>query len=248
MEKKYIEHDPLLNWYKKDTVGCIRNIERFIWSKFYNRDTTSFTYIKQYGVEQINEEVAFYYICLFHVIRFFASSFLGSNPTWVKLNNVEQVEVAPIEIIRLFIDKIQNLKNNYTPIGTNNLPKIALADSRCIPIEDESIDLIITSPPYCTRIDYAVYTMIELALMGYSGEEVRELRHNMIGSPTIHNDVQRNDIEQLPYCQKILKQIADHSSKAAKSYYYKTYKQYIVEMDESIKEINRILKKMEQRF
>ena len=66
----------------------------------------------------------------------------------------------------------------------------------------------------------------------------------MIGSPTIHSNSLLTDINQNAiYCNEVLKKIGNHNSKAAISYYYKTYKQYFVEMAESMKEIHRVLKK-----
>jgi hypothetical protein len=60
---------------------------------------------------------------------------------------------------------------------------IEVASSESLPIGDKSVDFILTSPPYCTRIDYAVATMPELALIGYKlNSDFKSLRKQLIGT------------------------------------------------------------------
>jgi hypothetical protein len=47
-----------------------------------------------------------------------------------------------------------------------------MGDCWSLPLDAESVDLVITSPPHCARIDYAVKTKFELAVMGV-GSKVR---------------------------------------------------------------------------
>ena len=60
--------------------------------------------------------------------------------------------------------------------------KIRPADARKLPLPSASIDLVITSPPYLNAIDYLRCHKFSLIWMGYSIEEVRELRAANIGS------------------------------------------------------------------
>lgn len=63
---------------------------------------------------------------------------------------------------------------------------ISVNTSESLPLSSNSVDAIITSPPYCTRIDYAIATVLELAILGFSSENyLTELRNKMIGTPTI---------------------------------------------------------------
>ena len=56
------------------------------------------------------------------------------------------------------------------------------ASSLQLPVASGSIDAAISSPPYCTRIDYVKATLPELAVIGYpNGNVTRRLREMMIG-------------------------------------------------------------------
>jgi DNA modification methylase len=53
-------------------------------------------------------------------------------------------------------------------------------------IENNSIDLVITSPPYCNRYDYTRTYALELALLGVDEKKLTELRQEML-SCTVEN-------------------------------------------------------------
>jgi site-specific DNA-methyltransferase (cytosine-N4-specific) len=52
--------------------------------------------------------------------------------------------------------------------------------------EDESFDIIITSPPYCNRYDYTRTYALELAYLGVDERGIRELRQELL-SNTVEN-------------------------------------------------------------
>jgi len=56
--------------------------------------------------------------------------------------------------------------------------RFEIGDARSLPIEDNSIDAIITSPPYSFAIDYAENDRPQLEYLGYN---VNELKNEMIG-------------------------------------------------------------------
>lgn len=55
-------------------------------------------------------------------------------------------------------------------------------DSRCLPVESQSIDMIITSPPYLNAIDYIRGHKFSLVWMGHTISELRKIRSSNIGS------------------------------------------------------------------
>ncbi len=57
-------------------------------------------------------------------------------------------------------------------------------------LEDESFDLVITSPPYCNRYDYTRTYALELAFLGHSEEDVKRLRQTLV-SATVENKSKR---------------------------------------------------------
>lgn len=56
------------------------------------------------------------------------------------------------------------------------------ADARSLPLEDNSIDMVMTSPPYLIAIDYLRGHRMSLVWMGYTLPDLRELRGTVIGS------------------------------------------------------------------
>jgi hypothetical protein len=120
---------------------------------------------------------------------------------------------------------------------------ISVASSESLPVRDESIDFVLCSPPYCTRIDYAVATSPELAVLGFClAKELAELRKQLIGTPTIQDVIPSPDANWGPTCDALLRQLRNHPSKAAKSYYYKTYVQYFSGIARSLSELSRCMK------
>lgn len=83
------------------------------------------------------------------------------------------------------IPDIQNSLN--TELHVNNKIKLFNIDSRIgieEEIKDETIDLVITSPPYLNSRDYTDTYMLELKTLGFtnSNEEIRDLREKTVRS------------------------------------------------------------------
>lgn len=53
-------------------------------------------------------------------------------------------------------------------------------------LENDSIDLVITSPPYCNRYDYTRTYALELAFLGIDDKKIKELRQSLLTS-TVEN-------------------------------------------------------------
>ncbi|MGX7140037.1 DNA methyltransferase [Facklamia languida] len=58
-------------------------------------------------------------------------------------------------------------------------------------ISENSIDCVITSPPYCNRYDYTRTYALELAFLGYTNESIKELRQTLLTS-TVENKSKEN--------------------------------------------------------
>lgn len=60
-------------------------------------------------------------------------------------------------------------------------------DARKLPLEENSIDMVITSPPYLNAIDYMRGHKLSLVWMGHSLKELRKIRSTNMGAETIIN-------------------------------------------------------------
>ena len=70
-------------------------------------------------------------------------------------------------------------------------------DARSLEVEDSSIDLVITSPPYLNAIDYIRCSKFSLVWMGYQISEMRRLRSTTVG-------VEKGSVDHDPESQRIL--------------------------------------------
>lgn len=66
--------------------------------------------------------------------------------------------------------------------GNGPVSSVKEGDARALPLPDDSVDLILTSPPYLNAIDYLRCSKFSLVWMGYSLDSLRSLRSDSIGS------------------------------------------------------------------
>jgi hypothetical protein len=194
--------------------------------------------------------MAFFYTILFRTVRALLTDFSASNPTWIKKPKTIDHRINPGKgvIDNRFKEEagtmICHLRAESALVNKLRAASIDVASSDSLPLPDRSVDFVLTSPPYCTRIDYAVATAPELAVLGYSKDVVSEtLRRKLIGTSTVKSKVSPPDENWGPTCLRFLKQMASHESKASKTYYYKNHVQYFQAIHESISEIHRCLKR-----
>ncbi len=88
-------------------------------------------------------------------------------------------EVALSSIPR-FINRLEEIAQSLiqleTALQNKPLPKILCCNNRNIPIDDSSIDAVITHPPYIGSIPYAEYGLLSLTWLGYDAKQLdREL-------------------------------------------------------------------------
>jgi len=60
--------------------------------------------------------------------------------------------------------------------------RVLRSDSRRLPLRDESVDLIVTSPPYANAIDYMRAHKFSLVWLGYPIDTLSDFRRNYIGA------------------------------------------------------------------
>jgi hypothetical protein len=242
-----VPNEPLAAWFDDDTSAAIRGVEAVI-RKFL---VGALTLPSQGGsLDQISPVAATLYVALFVVCRDLSIVFRSSNPTWLKMPRVpgDRQGMCPNEIYRLYQEVVDRMalsleclfdKANEGSVHAS----LHLGDSVDKSVDDRSIDFVLTSPPYCTRLDYTSATRIELAILhSLLKDDVPALSRQMIGSIRVPNrKVDRQD-SWGPKCHSLLDQIKCHPSKASSGYYYKTNLDYFDKMARSIGRISDALK------
>jgi DNA modification methylase len=96
---------------------------------------------------------------------------------------------ADAPVISNWLLEIEKIANDLRQITGKTFPdaKVHLADARSLDIiEPNSVDAVITSPPYPNEKDYTRTTRLESVLLGFinSKEELRELKKRLVRSNT----------------------------------------------------------------
>lgn len=241
----YSETDPLLQWFDYNSVNILRMLDYAIYKFLANEKNRENITI---DITKLSNIASFFYIAVFKITKkLIRLKYPTSNPSWIKTpkKNDEKISISKHKILELFnieVDRQIFLVGQRRYIPQSVSTDFRVCNSQNISIDSNKIDLIVTSPPYCTRIDYAVLTKPELAVLGFESAYFKNLRNEMIGTTAIddsNHDISFNWGES---CYKFLKQMSEHTSVASKSYYLKNHIQYFSSMEKSIKEINRVLK------
>lgn len=168
----------------------------------------------------------------------------GSNPTWFKKTEPKQ-SISFKKLENKFRDNYYRMFNDLkTCFDSCNYSSFNVLEgsSNNLFIDNNVIDLVITSPPYLTRIDYAVSTQVELLIL--SGEiGYREIRNNTIGTTTIYSQRKVGSECWGGLCNKIIDYINNHGSYSSQDYYIKNTVQYFDSTYNSLKELYRVMKK-----
>ncbi len=118
-----------------------------------------------------------------------------------------------------------------------------LADARRLPLRTQSIDGLITSPPYANRHDYSRIFQIELLLMGSTESQITHFRHKSLRS---HVEARRQEIfvRRLRKYRKpqLLKEILTTFPDDADKRIRPMLEGYFEDIFLSLQEVHRILK------
>ena len=243
-ETEVADDDLLLRWMTPKSVRSVRRlaatINRVLVETEDSPDASRLA-------SEMSSIAALFYLALFRVVRRSLARFAGSNPTWLRQ------KVAPDEKVDLDLRTLRPWLMQVMPeltatVKDRGLPEhglgridVGVADSGDLPLADDSVAAVIASPPYCTRIDYAVATLPELATLGMSAEEFRSLRDRLIGTPTRDGSFASSDLRWGNTATRFLRQVANHRSHASEGYYLSFFSQYFAGMWRSLTEIQRVV-------
>jgi len=217
--------DPLLEWFGPSAASGLRECQRTILNLFSDQPQRS----------------GFLLTALFEAAWKLAVPYRSKNPTWIKKPDAHaRVDCSIREVIESAISLGKAKLAECHDVECR--PLVRLGSSTKIDSPESQVDFVLTSPPYCTRIDYAVSTRIELAVLGYDDAAVTALRDATMGTSTIRRASPAVDRRWGPICSDILGIIQAHPSKASANYYFKNFVQYFADLFASLQELNRCLK------
>jgi len=144
---------------------------------------------------------------------------------------------APTKPFRKFLSAVDNVVENCissTSIGRGPACYIRRGDARHLPMGNDSVDLVLTSPPYLNAIDYMRCNKFSLVWMGYSIGNLRQLRADGIGAEIANHTAQddqgiRNILAEL----RLRPQLATRDEGMLL--------RYIEDMQQAVREVFRVL-------
>ncbi|MCK6538026.1 MAG: hypothetical protein L6Q84_34055 [Polyangiaceae bacterium] len=234
--------DPLRKWLCPALTRTYRSIEQGILADLAVRDGA----VLSPSAQALPPLAAFLVLALQRAARHFAGIKTTSNPTWLRpkthapRHDAEALTGVWLETVRAMAMDLEAAEADAHRTGS----QVFLGDARNLPLGDSAVDLVVTSPPYCTRIDYVVSTSFELAALGIGDKQPSfdELRRTSMGTPLARRAA-APAAETFPdEVASVLTRIREHPSKASSSYYYKTYAQYFSDSMASVAELRRVLK------
>jgi len=148
---------------------------------------------------------------------------------------------APIKPFNKFLKAVDYI-NKKAPFGigrTSAAPAIIKqGDARVLPFDNDSIDMIITSPPYLNAIDYIRGHKLSLVWMGHSIKSLRTIRSDNIGS---ERSASQDNIEQLINIMNRMGSMEDLDKRNRS-----IIMRYLIDMDRAFSESRRVLRKRGQ--
>lgn len=123
--------------------------------------------------------------------------------------NIVPFEIAVDKKLKQIIGDLSSHKIDMELFATTvheSKDEISIEKGSCLEIlpklSPDFFDVVITSPPYCNRYDYTRTYALELVFLGYTNEDVRALRQEML-SCTVENK------EKLEFLREIYKKAGD---------------------------------------
>lgn len=182
-------------------------------------------------------------LAVMRVVRASTSHVVGSNPTWVRHPAPSlRTALTEIEVDTRVRDELRWLVNRIATSEPARCPAtVKTGDAGQLPLEDSTVQLTLTSPPYLTRIDYGVAFARELDVLGLPHDDQNILRSHLMGTT-------RSRAREAPVAPPrwgkqlhcVLDAISRHPSKDAAGYYLKQKLQYFQDLERALREIARV--------
>ena len=196
------------------------------------------------GVEGLSAAACFFYCGLFGTVRKLLGRYGTTNPMWLKPAAGRRNRIRPSAktLNTSFTAQIKYLADRLSlraDLEPRDCTVFKTGQARQTGVAENSFDAVLTSPPYATRLDYVKGMLPELAVLGGKRSFVRELRRVSTGSPTV--DGERCSVENVRSKRggELLSAIKSHESKGSRSYYFPWMTNYLMSLQDGLKEIDR---------
>ena len=236
LQQAYTALVNLFDKYNESDFEDIKKHERIdYWFTPSQKAKIAFLYDKVFHLEVDDDTKDFFYVCISHILKncsWWLQS--GTKPQ----RDMEKDPEDPLNEFKRHCSKMigwnEKFYNELSKKGHLGIPcEIHLEDARHTNITSESIDAIITSPPYVTSYEYADIHQLTAYWMEYISD-IHEFRKKFIGSSSSGND--SLIVPNSKQAQKIVNDLSENSKHIARD-----VAQYFNDMQEVAKEMARVL-------
>lgn len=145
---------------------------------------------------------------------------------------------APIKPFTRFLSAVETVVSNCPRAGVGLVGPMAVAkrgDARRLDVESESIDLVLTSPPYLNAIDYMRCSKFSLVWMGYKIGLLRQIRGESVGA-----EASSEQAMETPWVHVLIKQLGLANKLSSRD--SGLLARYVLDMGGALAEVSRVLK------
>lgn len=228
--KRKIQSD---NKRKQITIPKYERID--YWFKKPEKIALASILVQIYSIKNIG--IRNFFLCAF-------SNILKNCSIWMQKSNkpTRDLNKNPSEPLKTFLKQVQAmLKSNalfYKLFKDKDLSKneskVYCRDARKLPVKNNCVDLIVTSPPYVTSYEYADLHQLTALWLEYASN-LKDFRKKFIGTSY-------NNKKNLKLNSRIAKCIIDKLNEKDKKTAHEVFN-YFGEMNQVFVEMKRVLKK-----
>lgn len=145
---------------------------------------------------------------------------------------------APIKPFNRFISAVNTVVSNCPQLESGIVGPATVVkrgDARKLNIEDGSIDLVLTSPPYLNAIDYMRCSKFSLVWMGYNMSQLRQIRAESVGT-----EASSKESLETPWVKSLIKQLRLKPTLSSRD--HALLARYVWDMGHALAEVSRVLR------
>ncbi len=233
LQQAYTALVNLFDKYNESDYEDIKKHERIdYWFTPSQKAKITFLYDKVFHLEVDDDTKDFFYVCISHILKncsWWLQS--GTKPQ----RDMEKEPEDPFNEFKRHCNKMigwnEKFYNELSKKGHLGIPcEIHLEDARHTNITSESIDAIITSPPYVTSYEYADIHQLTAYWMEYISD-IHEFRKKFIGSSYSGN--MSLEVSGSKQAQKIVNALSKKNQHIARdvAQYFNDMKEVAIEME-----------------
>ena len=145
---------------------------------------------------------------------------------------------APVKPFNRFISAVETVVSNCPQSGSGAVGPATVVkrgDARKLDIDNGSIDLVLTSPPYLNGIDYMRCSKFSLVWMGHSISDLRQIRGESVGA-----EVSSKQALEAAWVKSLIKQLGLESVLSHRT--HDLLARYVWDMGRALAEVSRVLR------